>query len=538
MRVAWCGPVSPLQSAAVNTTESPPRPSAPGAGSRLQRPTVQRLELLALVGVVAVGVVLRFVTRSPLWLDEALSVNIAHLPLRDIGGALRHDGHPPLYYYALHLWMDAFGTGDVAVRALSGVFGLLTLPLAWIAGQRLGGRVAAWGAVIVLALSPYALRYSTETRMYSLVMVLVLAGWLLADDARRDPAWWRLVAIAVLSGLLLLTHYWGFWFLGTAGIVLLVHAWRGEGAARSAAIRIAIAIAAGSLLFLPWLPSFLYQGQHTGTPWASPVRPTRIITDSIVDFGGGATPEALLLGIALVLLVAAALFARARDERHLDVDLATQPEVRTELILVIGTIAVAGLAGYATHSTFASRYAAVYFPFVVLAAGVGIARFLGTVARWTLVVAVIALSLVGAARNVTTERSQSRMIADAIAARGHRGDVVAYCPDQLAPAVHRELPAGFVEVSYYDDLGPERVDWVDYKQRMERSHPVAFAQALLRRAQGHEIWLVWNGGYRTLEGTCEKVVNGLLRSRPNGRPVVEDDGGYYEHAALFRYPAP
>jgi uncharacterized membrane protein len=519
-------------------TESPPRPTAPGARRSLDAATVRRLELLALVGIVAAGAVLRFVTRSPLWLDEALSVNIARLPLGEIGGALRHDGHPPLYYYLLHVWMDAFGTGDGAVRALSGVFGLLTLPLAWIGGRRLGGRSAAWGAVIVLALSPYALRYATETRMYSMVMVLVLAGWLLAGDALRDPAWWRLAAIAVLSGLLLLTHYWGFWFLGTAGIVLLVRAWRSRGAVRNATIRVIVAVAAGGILFLPWLPAFLYQSQHTGTPWATPVRPTRIITDSIVDFGGGGTPEGLLLGITLVVLVLLALFARARDARHLDVDLATQPEARTELVLVAGTIAVAAVAGYATHSTFASRYAAVYFPFVVLAVGVGISRFAGPLARWTIVVAVVALSLVGGARNVTTDRSQSRMIADAIEHRGRPGDIVAYCPDQLAPAVHRELPPGFSEVSYYDELGPERVDWVDYKDRMNASRPVAFAQALLRRGEGHTIWLVWNGGYKTLEGTCEKVVNGLLRARPDGRPVVADDGGFFEHAALFRYPSP
>ena len=54
-----------------------------------------------------------------LWLDEALSVNIARLPLGDIPGALRHDGAPPLYYVLLHLWMRVFGTGDGAVRALA-----------------------------------------------------------------------------------------------------------------------------------------------------------------------------------------------------------------------------------------------------------------------------------------------------------------------------------------------------------------------------------------------------------------------------------
>ena len=146
--------------------------------------------MAVVVGLALAAVAFRFVTRSPLWLDEALSVNIARLPLGDIPEALRHDGHPPLYYFLLHGWMELFGDGDAAVRALSGVFGLALFPLMWVAGRRLAGRQGAWAAVLVLAVSPYAIRYSTETRMYSLVMVLGLAAWLVGTDAleRRRPA--------------------------------------------------------------------------------------------------------------------------------------------------------------------------------------------------------------------------------------------------------------------------------------------------------------------------------------------------------------
>jgi predicted membrane-bound mannosyltransferase len=78
--------------------------------------------------------------------------------------------------------MDVFGSGDVAVRGLSGLFGIATLPLVWILGRRKGGTVLAWVAVAVVAVSPFAVRYSNETRMYSLVILLVVIGWLLIDD--------------------------------------------------------------------------------------------------------------------------------------------------------------------------------------------------------------------------------------------------------------------------------------------------------------------------------------------------------------------
>src|SRR5918998_6689046 len=87
---------------------------------------------VAVGAVVAAGVVLRFVQRSPLWLDEALSVNIAGLPVGDLLDALRHDGHPPLYYLLLHYWMELVGDGDMAVRALSGLFAVASLPLVWL----------------------------------------------------------------------------------------------------------------------------------------------------------------------------------------------------------------------------------------------------------------------------------------------------------------------------------------------------------------------------------------------------------------------
>ena len=66
--------------------------------------------------MIAAGIVARFLAPSGLWLDEALSVNIAKLPLGQMPGALVQDGSPPLYYLLLHFWMLLFGQGDFAVR--------------------------------------------------------------------------------------------------------------------------------------------------------------------------------------------------------------------------------------------------------------------------------------------------------------------------------------------------------------------------------------------------------------------------------------
>jgi mannosyltransferase len=173
-------------------------------------------ERLLVLLCVAIGAVLRFTPATPLWLDEALSVNIAKAPLGDIAGLLERDGHPPLYYWMLHGWIELFGDGPVAVRSLSAVFGLIAIALVFVLGRRLGGPALGLVAAAVLAVSPYGVRYSSEARMYELVVVFVLVGWLLLDVAlHRTPraAAPALAGLAVVSGALLLTHYWAAFLL-------------------------------------------------------------------------------------------------------------------------------------------------------------------------------------------------------------------------------------------------------------------------------------------------------------------------------------
>ena len=109
--------------------------------------------LVGAVCAVAAGLTLRFWTKSDLWLDEALTVSIARKPLHELPAYLKRDGAPPLFYVLLHGWTGIFGTSNLAVRALPGVIGVATLPLAWLAGKRLAGTWAAWAAMLLVATS-------------------------------------------------------------------------------------------------------------------------------------------------------------------------------------------------------------------------------------------------------------------------------------------------------------------------------------------------------------------------------------------------
>lgn len=529
------GPVDLPYGAAV--TDVPP----------LRRPWGRALDVAAVAVVAAIGLVLRVLQRSPLWLDEALSANIAALPLGDIPGALKRDGHPPLYYLLLHGWQDVVGDGAGAVRLLSAIVGLALIPLAWVAAQRLGGRRAAWAAVLLVALNPFVLRYATEARMYELVMVLALAAWLVADDALRRPGMGRLAALAALVSALLWTHYWGIWLAAAAGIGVLVLATlahrQDRPDDRRAALRVAGALVVGALTFLPWVPNLLYQSAHTGTPWAPPSVPTEVVAVSVLDLGGGTDGESVVLAVLLALLVCLGLFGRSGPGRLVELDLRVRPEARRLAWLAGGTMVVATVVAYGAQVAYASRYFAVVAPLALVLAGLGAGRLTGPVAfRVVLGVALVLGVVAGVRAAVSDPRTQAGEIARAIEERGAAGTspgpLVLVCPDQLGPALGRELPTGTDIATYPRFARPELVDWVDYEDRLADADPVAFAREALRRAGGRDVWLVWSGEYRTHAGTCEALATELLRGRPTGAPVVASDADAYEPATATFYPAP
>ena len=139
--------------------------------------------------------------------------------------------------------------------------------------------------------------------------------------------------------------------------------------------------------------------------------------------------------------------------------------------------------------------------------------------------------------NLLTDRTQAGQVAAAIEAEAGPGDVVAYCPDQLGPGTSRLLDDGPPGVRFPDAGDPRFVDWVDYAARVEAGDPAAFADEVVERAGGGDVWLVWSGEYRTVEGVCEELVNALAARRP-GWSVVVQSGDQFEHAWLHRYAAP
>ena len=503
------------------------------------RPEVPRhLSWIAIVAVIA-GTALRLWTRSPMWLDEALTANIAAAGLGDLVENLRRDGAPPLFYALLAVWTRVAGDGDAAVRLLSAVFSVATLPLAYRMGRRRGGAVAGIAVLVLVATSPFAFRYATEARMYSLVALLVSAGWLALANALEKPTVPWLAATGVCAGALLLTHYWGFYLVGSAVVALVVVAWRGPPQRRASAVRAAIALVIGSVvLFAPWVPVFLYQAAHTGTPWGTPPGPVEVAFTTLVDFGGGPYPEGQTLAALLAALAVLALVGRALDSHRIEIDLRTRPGVRGDFLVAAAALLTGVGVGFATNSAFASRYTSVAFPLIVLVAGYGMVAFADRRIVAVALAGATVLGVAGGVRNTVTDRTQARQVEQAMVANGATaGDVVVYCPDQLGPDVHRVLPDGLVHYTFPDLADPRLVNWVDYAERMEAADPAVFAADVLERAEGRDIFYVWMPGYRSLDKRCERVNDALGNARPGNRQLLDPDDDYFERQALWLHPA-
>ncbi len=400
------------------------------------------------------------------WMDEALSVGISSHSLTAIPGVLRHDGSPPLYYLLLHVWMSIAGSSEADSHALSLVFGLLIVPAgAWVAGS-LFGRRAALIAAVLFAMNPFLTAYSQETRMYTLMALLGLlatAGFIHGFIFGRRR---YLILFAICQALMLYTHAWGIFF-GVGAALALIPVWVTSDD-RSRVLRDGIlAFGAAALLFLPWLPTLLYQATHTGSPWDSAPNFGAPVQISRNLMGGDRATTALVLAAALGL---AALWTRSRR--------ATPDGLTmwTLMIIPAGTLAFGWVVSRFSPA-WQYRYFAPILAALLLLAAWGLARARG--------VGLIALALTvvfwaNPASYTPQYKSDMRDLAGEMSPYLHAKDLVIVGQPEQVPLAWYYLPAG---LRFADTTGatkdPQSMNWVHALSRMQHANPQATLAPLI-----------------------------------------------------------
>jgi 4-amino-4-deoxy-L-arabinose transferase-like glycosyltransferase len=225
----------------------------------------RRYLVLWVLILVALGLRLVQLTFQPLWWDEGWSLYFASANIGTLLERTAVDIHPPLYYLLLHLWIGLFGSSVVAVRLLSVLIGVATVPLIYLAGRWLMGEWGGLVAAFLLAISPFHIYYSQEVRMYGLVTLLGLGAtyfalrWSAGPGGRR---WWSWLGYVLAATAALYSQYYAATLLLALNLAVLIRWYRApssgggdEGSRQRVRALLAWLAAQGvvAILYLPWL---------------------------------------------------------------------------------------------------------------------------------------------------------------------------------------------------------------------------------------------------------------------------------------------
>jgi mannosyltransferase len=261
------------------------------------------------------------------------------------------------------------------------------------------------------------------------------------------------ICLAVTLALMLYTHNWALFFAAACGAVWLFLLFRAHGERRrELLITGGVAFGGTVVLYLPWVPTTLYQVAHTGAPWAE--------APGIVALLGSLGQ---MLGqfaqIALILVAGAGfgtLFAR-RGGR-------LSPAARAAGSLVaIGvlTVILAWLSSQLSPA-WANRYLAVGVAPLLLAASAGLAN----AGRLGIAGLIVAAAL-AAGDTAPDDKSNVRDIASAIAPSLRPGDVVVSTQPEQVSVLAYYLPDGVRFATLTGALRDTGVtDWRDGPERL------------------------------------------------------------------------
>lgn len=402
-------PANEADTAATLRADAEPAGARPAA----TRPPWWRRADGVLLAAIAAGTVLRFwgLGAQSMWYDEWLSAKAATGSLSHLGRYVTGQaGIPPAYFSFLWVWARVVGDGDAALRAVSALAGIATVPVTYATVRALGlRRTVARAAALLVAVHPMLIWYSQEARPYSLLAllgtlsVLCLARVLTRGTARDLGAWALVCAIA------LAVHYFAaFLIAAELAVVLARRPWRQleRGEVQRAAVGAAVVL----VLLAPFAAmQFSNRSNHE---WITDYG----LRGRLIDFGQtavvGPTPthaDAWKLGAAVAVLAAVLLLLRGvRPERR---------AVAVTFGLGVATVVLSLAATVVGVDMVLGRYLIVTLVLFVIAVTVGL--YAARIPRWighAVVAGVCVISVVTVAYDATDpqlQRANWRAVADA-----------------------------------------------------------------------------------------------------------------------------
>lgn len=339
--------------------------------------------------ILALGFVLRLrnILNRDFWYDEAFTGVTVKSDFWEMIRITINDVHPPLYYILLKWFSYFFSYSVFGIRFFSVIFGILGIWAIYLFTKELFNNKAALFASLIATVSPFAVQYSQEGRMYSMLSFFIVMGayFLLKGMKTKDYKYY--IFWGIFMGFSFLTHYMGVIFGAFYYFVYIIYNFYYKKTGRLNWKKIAenvlpekkiiMGYTSAILVFSFWIKTFISHLLYSGLnnmQWVRPASFSDILTNAQIfifgsplgDLSAGMpapngfhliSSSSVLIGVALFLGFAIPYLVKKEKEKIIII-----------LVLSFGFMLAIYAISLLGDDYFVSRYliSAAYFLFVLL----------------------------------------------------------------------------------------------------------------------------------------------------------------------------
>lgn len=244
------------------------------------------------------GLVVRLykMTYSSIWHDEGYTMWLIKYNFLEIVTRTARDVHPPAYYFFAKIWTLIFGSSVFGIRSLSLVFSLGVIYFAFKTVELVFSRRAAFWTAMIIALSPFMVRFAQEARMYGVVAFFTtIATYCLAKYIKEKNSKY-LYFYAPAMVIAMYTQYYSFFVIIVHWLIITIFTegfWKFN---LKQAFKARPGVFAPGwwfanifefVAYLPWFPvAYKQVTRVSGSYWIKPEWITeRTIPNNILQFG-------------------------------------------------------------------------------------------------------------------------------------------------------------------------------------------------------------------------------------------------------------
>lgn len=263
----------------------------------------QKAHWLIPVSILVFGLTLRVyqLDSRPLWSDEIDVLQFSSAPLAEMLDNFSRGGwNGPLYYLIIRYWKMGVGDSIFSLRYFSVLMGVITIALAWKFGRIFTNKSTRLSFVVLVATSPYLVWYSQDGKMYGLLLMLSVFGFILFQQIIDQN---RFILLPIYIVTLVIGWYVHIMAVLTLPIHLIYWLYRKGNFTKKFILQFLGLIGLLSLLNFPllrWQVPLLFSDFLTGHP-ITPL--ATIIQTQLFLFSGGFPTNFQLVPIFIIVVL-------------------------------------------------------------------------------------------------------------------------------------------------------------------------------------------------------------------------------------------